>query len=374
MRILVTGGAGFIGSHLVDALVSRGHDVRIYDSLDSQVHGDGQNTPEYLNREVEFIRGDIRDREALHKALDGVEVIFHEASAVGVGQSMYQIRKYTHVNVVGTANLLDIIVNEKTRVEKLVLASSMSNYGEGKYHCANCGAVHPKLRGLEQLKAREWEVPCPSCHASLSALPTDENKPLFPTSVYATTKRDQEEMFCEVGLAYDIPTVVLRYFNVYGPRQALSNPYTGVIAIFSNCLLGEAPPVIFEDGRQTRDFTHVNDIVQANLLALEKHRTGVEIFNVGTGVPSNLHQLIELLSCALSLKRDEPLQAAKRFRAGDIRHCVADISKITAELGYRPQIPIANGIKELTEWLRSQTPTDVLSRAIAELEMKGLVM
>jgi len=373
MRILVTGGAGFIGSHLVDALVRRGHEVRVYDNLDSQVHGDSQKTPEYLNREVEFVRGDIRDREALHKALDGVEVVYHEASAVGVGQSMYQIQKYAHVNVVGTANLLDIIVNEKTRVEKLALASSMSNYGEGKYSCTNCGVVYPKLRGPEQLKAREWEVQCPSCHASLSPLPTDENKPLFPTSVYATTKRDQEEMFCEVGLAYDIPTVVLRYFNVYGPRQALSNPYTGVIAIFSNCLLGEAPPVIFEDGLQTRDLTHVKDIVQANLLALERHQSGVEIFNVGTGVPTNLRQLVELLSRALSIKSDKPIPAAKRFRAGDIRHCFADISKISSKLGYSPQVPIDNGITDLTEWLRSQTPTDVLAKAMSELETKGLL-
>jgi dTDP-L-rhamnose 4-epimerase len=374
MRVLVTGGAGFIGSHLVDALVARGHEVRVYDNLDGQVHGDDPRVPEYLNRESEFIQGDIRDREALRKALNDVEVVYHEASAVGVGQSMYQIEKYTHVNVLGTANLLDIIVNEKTRVEKLILASSMSNYGEGKYHCQRCGVVFPKLRGLEQLKLRRWEVQCPSCQASVTPLPTDESKPLFPTSVYATNKRDQEEMFCEIGLAYDIPTVVLRYFNVYGPRQALANPYTGVIAIFSNCLLGETAPVIFEDGLQTRDFTSVHDIVQANLLALDKHRSGVEIYNVGTGLPTNLLQLIELLQGALSIGNGEkPWQAANRFRAGDIRHCFADISKITSQLGYRPQIPIATGIKELIEWLQSQTPKDVLSKAMSELEAKGLV-
>jgi dTDP-L-rhamnose 4-epimerase len=373
MRILVTGGAGFIGSHLVDALVDRGHQVRVYDNLDDQVHGVGQKPPEYLNPEVEFIHGDIRNRDALHDALEGIEIVYHEASAVGVGQSMYQIQKYAHVNTLGTANLLDIVVNEKTRVGKLVLASSMSNYGEGKYNCGSCGVVCPNLRAEEQLKARDWELQCPSCGALLSPLPTDECKQLFPTSVYATTKRDQEEMFCEVGLAYGIPTVVLRYFNVYGPRQALSNPYTGVIAIFANCLLGETSPIIFEDGLQSRDFTSVRDIVQANLLALERHRTGVEIFNVGTGVSTNLLQLVDELRRALSIHGDQPVRATNRFRAGDIRHCFADISRINTKLGYAPEVSLDSGLKELTEWLRSQNPSNVLSKAISELEAKGLV-
>jgi dTDP-L-rhamnose 4-epimerase len=373
MKVLVTGGIGFIGSHLVDALVSRGHEVRIYDSIEGQVHGESGEIPPYLNRGAEFVRGDVRNREGLKKALDGIEVVYHEASAVGVGQSMYQIRKYTEVNVLGTANLLDIIVNEKTRVEKLILASSMSNYGEGRYHCAKCGVVYPKLREMEQLKSQQWEVQCPSCAASLTPLRTDETKPLFPTSVYATNKRDQEEMFCEIGLAYGIPTVVLRYFNVYGPRQALSNPYTGVIAIFSNCLIGEGPPVIFEDGLQSRDFTSVHDIVQANLLALERHRSGVEIFNVGTGVSTNLLQLVDVLRVALGIDANERPKPANRFRAGDIRHCFADISKIKTNLGFTPKVGLADGIKELTDWLRCQTPTNVLAKAISELEAKGLV-
>ena len=373
MKVLVTGGAGFIGSHLVDALVGLGHEVRIYDNIDRQVHGADGEIPDYINREAEFIRGDVRDRDKLQKALNSIEVVFHEAAAVGVGQSMYQVHKYTEVNVLGTANLLDIIVNAKTQVEKLILASSMSNYGEGKYNCANCAVVYPKLRGLEQLKSHYWEVQCPSCASVLAPMPTDESKPLFPTSIYATNKRDQEEMFCEIGLAYAIPTVVLRYFNVYGPRQALSNPYTGVIAIFSNCLLGEASPVIFEDGLQSRDFTSVHDIVQANLLALETHRTGVEVFNVGTGVPTNLIQLVQLLRRALAISDDSLPQAANRFRAGDIRHCFADISKIKNRLGFTPQVSLADGIQDLTDWLRSQTPTNVIAKAIAELEAKGLV-
>jgi dTDP-L-rhamnose 4-epimerase len=373
MKVLVTGGAGFIGSHLVDALVARGHDVRIYDIIESQVHGESGEIPTYVNRSAEFVRGDVRDRDSLKKAMDGVEVVYHEASAVGVGQSMYQIQKYTAVNVLGTANLLDIIVNEKTSVGKLVLASSMSNYGEGKYNCKTCGVVCPKLRGLEQLKSRAWEVHCPACAAPVMPLPTDETKPLFPTSVYAVNKRDQEEMFCALGFAYDIPTVVLRYFNVYGPRQSLSNPYTGVIAIFANCLLGEIPPIIFEDGLQSRDFTSVHDIVQANLLALDRHSSGVEVFNVGTGVPTNLLQLVDVLRGALGINGNERPQAANRFRAGDIRHCFADISKIKTHLAFTPRVSLAEGIRELTDWLRSQTPTNVLSRAIRELETKGLI-
>jgi len=373
MKVLVTGGAGFIGSHLVDALLAKGHDVRVFDSLESQVHGESGEVPSYLNRNAEFVRGDVCDRDALYRALNGIEVVYHQASVVGVGQSMYQIRKYSQANVVGTATLLDIIVNEKTKVGKLFLASSMSNYGEGRYKCASCGIVFPKLRGLEQLKARRWEVQCPTCHSSLSSMPTDESKPLFPTSVYATNKRDQEEMFCQVGLAYGIPTAVFRYFNVYGPRQALSNPYTGVIAIFSNCLLAGTIPVIFEDGLQTRDFTSVHDIVQANMLALEKHHSGVEIFNVGTGVPTNLVQLIEHLGRSLSMNFDKPIECANRFRAGDIRHCFADTSHIQSQLRFQPQVSLSVGLKELTEWLTAQRPSEVLPKAILELEAKGLV-
>lgn len=373
MKIFVTGGAGFIGSHLVDALITRGHEVRVYDNLESQVHGNTQKVPEYFNRDAELIVGDIRNREALRKALGSAEVVFHEASAVGVGQSMYQVEKYVHVNTLGTANLLDIIVNEKTRVRKLILASSMSNYGEGKYQCDRCGIVYPRLRGLQQFKTHDWEVWCPSCNSPLSPLPTDEGKPLFPTSIYATTKRDQEEMFCEIGFAYDVPTVILRYFNVYGPRQALSNPYTGVIAIFSNCILGGAPPVLFEDGLQTRDFIHVRDIIQANLLALEKHETGVGIFNVGTGKPTTLLHLLDVLHRVLPVGNSEVVKASGRFRAGDIRHCFADISEIRSKLGFTPQVTFEDGIRELMDWVRLQPPSQVLAQAMSELEAKGLV-
>ena len=373
MKILVTGGAGFIGSHLVDALLARGHRVRVFDNLAPQVHGDSQRIPDYLNRDAEIVVGDIRDRGALKKAIDGVEVIYHHAAAVGVGQSMYQIERYVRANSLGTATLLDIIVNEKTRVEKLILASSMSNYGEGKYLCAWCGVVYPKLRRIEQLKCRDWEARCPSCDLPLSPLPTDEEKPLFPTSIYATTKRDQEEMFCEIGRAYGISTIILRYFNVYGPRQALSNPYTGVIAIFLNCILGGVFPVIFEDGQQSRDFIHVQDIVQANLLALERYERGIEIFNVGTGVPTNLLQLFQLLHRLLWIENGRAVKPSGRFRAGDIRHCFADISKIRSTLGFAPRVTLKDGIEGLASWLKAHIPSNVIARAMSELEARGLV-
>jgi len=268
MKVLVTGGAGFIGSHLVDALVQRGHVVRILDTFDPQVHGSMRS--DYLNPNAEYLEGDVRDRAMLRRALRGIDVVFHEAAAVGVGQSMYEIERYVSANALGTATLLDVIVNDRAPITKLIVASSMSIYGEGQYRCAACGTVYPALRSDEQLKGRQWEMACPRCHLSATPDLTPEDKPLMPTSVYAVSKRDQEELCLSVGRSYRIPTVALRYFNVYGTRQALSNPYTGVCAIFSARIKNGNPPMIFEDGRQSRDFTHVSDIVAANLLAMSR--------------------------------------------------------------------------------------------------------
>src|SRR5215831_9287859 len=235
MHVLVVGGAGFIGSHLVDALVARGDRVRVFDNLQPQVHGTHGQPSTYLNTGAEFVHGDVRDCEALRKAIQGVEAIFYQAAAVGVGQSMYEVRRYVEVNTLGAANLLDILVNEQHAIQKVVVASSMSIYGEGKYHCTTHGVVYPQLRSSAQFAAGSCEPRCPTeeCNIPVTPLPTDEDKPLHPTSIYAITKRDHEEMFLCIGRAYGIPTVALRYFNVYGPRQALSNPYTGVAAIFS---------------------------------------------------------------------------------------------------------------------------------------------
>jgi len=369
-HVCVTGGAGFIGSHIVDALLEKGYRVRIFDCLHPQVHGPDANVPEYVNPEAEFVRGDVRDYDALSRALGDVDIIFHEAAAVGVGQSMYQVREYCEINVMGTANLLHFLANERHRVRKIIVASSMSIYGEGKYRCERCGEVFPALRPEEQLKERDWEMKCPSCNLPAKPVPTDEEKPLRPTSVYAVTKRDQEELFLSMGFAYGIPAVALRYFNVYGPRQALSNPYTGVCAIFSSRILNNHAPVIWEDGKQSRDFVHVRDVARANLLALEKSGADYQAFNVGTGSAISIREVAEKL--AEKLGRPLEPEFPGKFRAGDIRHCFADISKITKTLGYTPEFTFDQGVPILIEWAAKQEPEDNLERAIEELKSKGL--
>jgi dTDP-L-rhamnose 4-epimerase len=369
-RVLVTGGAGFIGSHIVDLLLERGYDVTVYDNLDPQVHGAGQKVPDYLNKAARFVLGDVRDREALARAVREAEVVFHEAAAVGVGQSMYDIARYVEINTMGGAVLLDILANEKHNVRKLLVASSMSIYGEGRYRCAEHGMVFPKLRPTAQLQRHEWELHCPQCNQIVAPQPTDEDKPLYPTSIYAVTKQDHEQMFLSVGRAYNLPTVALRYFNTYGPRQALSNPYTGVAAIFSGRLLNGAAPVIFEDGGQTRDFVHVTDIARANLLALESSAGDYEVFNVGTGRPVSVRQVAETLIARLA--PDLQPDIVGKFREGDIRHCYADIGKIQRLLGYAPQVRFEDGMAELIEWVRTQRADDNYAQAARELERRGL--
>ncbi len=372
-RVLVTGGAGFIGSHIVDGLIERGYDVRVFDNLEPQVHGPGRKIPAYLNPEAEFVLGDMRDKDTLEQALDGVQAVFHQAAVVGVGQSMYEIVHYVDHNTVGTANLLEIMVSGRFEIEKLIVASSMSIYGEGKYQCPQCGVIFPKLRSEAQLRERCWELRCPDCMEELLPLATDEEKPLFPTSVYAISKRDQEDMCLAVGRAYGIPTVALRYFNTYGPRQALSNPYTGAVAIFSARILKGNPPLIFEDGLQSRDFIHVKDIVRANLLALEKPEMDYEVFNVGTGRRVTILDLAHIILNQLGRPDLEP-QVVQRFRAGDIRHCYADISKVQRKAGYASRTSVEEGISDLVQWVMEQS--DVLDRvasAVEQLNRRGLI-
>jgi dTDP-L-rhamnose 4-epimerase len=368
VRVLVTGGAGFIGSHLVDALVAAGHRVRVLDSLDPQVHGPGATRPAHLHPKAELIVGDVRDRAAVARALEGAEVVFHEAAAVGVGQSMYQIEHYVSVNAVGAAVLLEGIVEKRAQLRKVVVASSMSLYGEGAYRAPDGRVVHPPLRTEAELAARRFELE--ENGAELVPIGTPEEKPLQPTSIYAITKRDHEEMFLAVGAAYGIPVTALRYFNVYGPRQALSNPYTGVVAIFSSRLLNRRPPLVYEDGRQTRDFVHVSDIVQANLLALEKSAADGRVYNVGTGRATSVLEVAETLSELLDY--GDPPEVLGKYRAGDIRHCVADISRIERELGYRPRVTFADGLRELLAWLRTQSAEDAVDAASRELAARGL--
>jgi dTDP-L-rhamnose 4-epimerase len=368
MHVLVTGGAGFIGSHLVDALLAAGHRVRVLDCLVPQVHGDGAR-PAYLSPDCELQVGDVRDREAVARALDGIEAVYHQAAAVGVGQSMYQIEHYVSMNAVGAAVLLEGVLERRDRIRKLVVASSMSIYGEGAYQTPGGRSVAPPLRQEAALAARRFEL-VSAAGEPLTPARTPEDKPLQPTSIYAVTKRDHEEMFLTVGAAYGIPVVALRYFNVYGTRQALSNPYTGAVAIFSSRLLNRNRPLIYEDGLQTRDFVHVSDIVQANLLALAADGDGGRVYNVGTGRATSVLQVAETLGELLDVA-DGP-EVTGQYRAGDIRHCVADISRIQSDLGYAPRVALADGLRELLGWLRTQRADDSVAAAARELAARGL--
>ena len=366
--VLVTGGAGFIGSHVVEQFLEAGYPVRVLDKLVDQVHG-GVG-PRYLPSDVEFVRGDINDSDVLRRTLKDVGVIVHDAAEVGVGQSMYEIVRYVHANTSGTAVLLELLANEPHHVEKIVVASSMSTYGEGAYRCERHGVVHPRLRPPDQLARREWGMRCPSCTESVEPVPTSEEKPLFPTSVYAITKLDQELLCLTVGAAYNIPVVALRYFNTYGPRQALSNPYTGAAAIFASRLLNGAAPIIFEDGRQQRDFVHVTDIARANVLAVESEAAHDQALNIGTGRP------LSILDVALTLARllgssQEP-EIVGQFRAGDIRDCYADVSLARDLIGYEPRVTFEDGMRQLVGWLAEQRPEDRVSVARAELDRRGL--
>lgn len=370
LHILVTGGAGFIGSHLVDALVEKGHRVRILDSLVPQVHGD--RIPEHLNKNAEFIRGDVCDPAAVAGALDGIDVVYHEAAEVGVGQSMYEITRYVKANDMGTAVLLEEMIKRPGQFRKLMVASSMSIYGEGAYFCGDCDKkVFPFLRSNGQLSEHKWEFTCKECGGALRPIGTGEDKPLFPTSVYAVSKQDQEQYCLIVGRAYNIPTVAFRYFNVYGTRQALSNPYTGVCAIFSSRLLNDQRPLIYEDGGQTRDFVHVDDIVRANLLALETDKADYETINIGTGRAVSVHEIA--LSLARGLGKNIEPEMVGKYREGDIRHCVADISKAKDLLNYHPSIKLEDGLAALLEWVKDQTAVDHVEAAKTELAAHKLV-
>ncbi|MEM7049138.1 MAG: NAD-dependent epimerase/dehydratase family protein [Acidobacteriota bacterium] len=369
--ILVTGGAGFIGSHLVDKLVADGHRVRVLDALDPQVHEGGQR-PDYLNPQVDYTFASMSDDAALAACLEGVDVVVHFAASVGVGQSMYAIEKYVESNTLGTSKLLDRLVNQgRGQIRKLVVASSMSVYGEGLYDCATCGLQAPGDRSIEQLEAGQWEPRCPSCGEALAPRPTDESKPLDPTSVYALTKYDQERLCVAIGKAYKLPVVALRFFNVYGPRQALSNPYTGVAAIFSSRIKAGNAPLVYEDGQQRRDFVSVYDIVAAVQLVMEHAGADYRVFNVGSGHTVSVVELAELLIELYGKQGELQPEIAGRFRQGDIRHCFADISALR-DLGFAPAIELADGLRDLAAWADGQQAEDRFQAAQQELRNKGL--
>jgi dTDP-L-rhamnose 4-epimerase len=369
-RVLVTGGAGFIGSHVVDALVESGADVRVVDNLDPQVHGDDARVPDYLDG-VEFVNADVGDPDIWDQALDGVTHVVHFAAAVGLAQSMYEIAYYCRSNVMGTAYLLESISKRESQIQKLLVASSMSCYGEGLYLCDECGFRGTQLRKVEDLERGRWETFCPRCGAAMRPTPTPESKAFEPQFVYSINKRDQEELCMSVGRAYDIPTVALRFFSVYGPRQALSNPYTGVAAIFASRLLGKAPPLIFEDGQQSRDFVHVRDVADACMRALMDDSVTNVALNIGTGDPISIRDVAELLRGSLGGPEAEILGT---YRKGDIRHCYPDISAARGVLGWEPKIELKDGIDDLVEWVASQVGhAEKLDSHVAELRAKGLI-
>jgi dTDP-L-rhamnose 4-epimerase len=369
-RILITGGAGFIGSHLADVLLRRGYRVRAFDNLSPQVHGDREGRPAYLDPEVELVEGDVRDPQVLRDALSGVDAVYHFAAMVGVGQSMYEISKYTAVNGLGTAVLLESLIERP--VERLVVASSMSIYGEGMYRAADGSLVAGVERGLEQLKRGEWEL-SDERGGTLAPVPTPEAKAPSLASVYALSKYDQERMCLMVGAAYGISTVALRFFNVYGPRQALSNPYTGVLAIFAARLLNGNRPLIFEDGRQRRDFVSVHDVAEACRLALEVPQAAGRVFNVGSGRDISIEELALRLAAKLGKEQLEP-EVTGKYRVGDIRHCFADIALAQAILGYAPRVTLEDGIVELAGWLEGQIAVDRVGEARRALELRGLTV
>ncbi len=368
-KVLVTGGAGFIGSHIVDALVEGGHDVRIFDNLEFQVHRG--KAPDYLNRQAEFVRGDVVRMDEFRAALADVDVVFHEAARVGVGQSMYEISSYVSTNILGTANLLNILANENHDVKKVVVTASMSSYGEGAYSCQSCGPVFPSLRAESQMRSGKWEPSCPKCGSQLKPVPTSESKPLELNSIYSISKAAQESAVLCVGKAYGIPSVALRYFNVYGPRQSLSNPYTGVAAIFMSRIKNNNPPIIFEDGLQTRDFISVHDVVAASILAMKSESADYEAFNVGTGKPVTIRGVAEAIAKVFGSSVRPNI--AGQFRKGDVRHCFADITKIKSRLGFSPKVSFEDGMKELISWAGNAEAVDMVDEATDELRKKGLI-
>lgn len=367
--VLITGGAGFIGSHVASELLEAGYHVRVLDSLVPQVHGKTPSRPSYLHKDAELILGDVRDPDILEEALSGVDAVYHFVALVGVGQSMYQIAEYTSVNNSGTAILLEQLV--KRPVNKLVVASSMSVYGEGLYLTPDGKPYNHAIRSPAQLKEHRWEMTT-SDGLPLQPVATPEEKQPSLASVYALSKYDQEQMCLMVGRAYGIPTVALRFFNVYGPYQSLSNPYTGVLAIFASRLLNGKRPIIFEDGQQLRDFVSVYDIAQACRLALEKDEARDVILNVGSGETVTVNSIAERLARVLG-KRIQP-EITGRYRVGDIRHCFPDISKARDILGYRPSFTLEEGMQELAQWLDQQTADDRFNEMRAELTARGLVV
>ena len=356
-RILITGGAGFIGSHLAYRLLESGHEVSILDSLVPQVHPYQPQKPSYLDPRAKFVRGDVLDSKIISKLITEAEIVVHFAARVGVAQSMYMISDFISNNTLGTANLLENLVQKENSVQKLIVASTMSVYGEGAYQCKNCGIVYPPSRKRSDIIINtskkigyHWEPKCPICNGPVHPIPTPENAELNPTTVYAHSKLHQEQLSLLIGKTNGLPVTALRFFGTYGSHQALSNPYTGVCAIFATSLLAGNSPIIYEDGAQSRDLVHVSDVCQAVELSLDNPQSKGEVFNVGTGERVTIIEIANRLQNLLKVR--VPNQISNQFRAGDVRHIFADIAKIKNKLGYQPKMMFNQGIEEFVDWIR----------------------
>lgn len=345
MRALVTGGAGLIGSHIADLLYSEGYKVRILDNLDPETH---PKKPDWVSKNYEFIKGDIRDKQVLEKALTGVDFVFHEAAYGGFTS---ELTKYFDVNSIGTAKLFEVIKDKKLKVKKIIVASSQAIYGEGKYSCKTHGVMESELRLLSQLERKHWEIKCPVCENNLVPVATDENKKLDPGTIYAITKFTEEQMVIKLGQNFGIPTVALRYAVTYGPRQSIFNPYTGVISIFSTRILNNLPPVIYEDGNQTRDFINVEDVARANFLVSQNDKANYQVFNVSTGIQTRVLDLVSLLNKTYGTNVKPVLNG--EFRLGEVRHLFLDNTKLK-KLGWKPEVKLEDGVKMYVDWIKTQ--------------------
>lgn len=371
MNILITGGAGFIGSNLSKALVERGHNVTVLDNLSEQIHGRHAPLPEEIAEIVTFIRGDVRNASDWNKALPGQDVVVHLAAETGTGQSMYEVHKYVDVNISGTAILLDYLVNHSHQIKKVVVASSRAIFGEGKYRCPSHGEVYPNHRIEDDLLKGDFEPKCPHCLANVLLLPTDEDSKIHPTSIYGITKQNQEQMVMNVCRSLGIPAVAFRYQNVYGPGQSLKNPYTGILSIFSTQIRNGSDLNIFEDGKESRDFVYIDDVVEATLLGIEKDEANYEVFNVGCG------EAVSVLNVATTLKdlygSEVSVQVSGNYRLGDIRHNYADLSKIKNRLGFSPKFNFDRGVRNFVEWvLLQEKEEDRYDLAMSEMKERGL--
>ena len=373
-KVLITGGAGFIGSHVAQALSSRGFAVRLLDSLSPQIHGQFPTSSRMLSRALEaaeLIRADVRNQSELKRALEGVRTVVHLAAETGTGQSMYDISRYVSVNIDGTAALLDLIAEGKTSVEKVIVASSRAVYGEGTYHCGVHGTVSPGPRSVQDMQRGRFELYCPRCGSEMRACATAEDAPVRPASVYGVTKCAQEQLAMNVCVSIGISGISFRFQNVYGPGQSLKNPYTGILSIFTTRLRNHLPISVFEDGLESRDFVYIDDVVTAVVRAIEKPERINDVYNVGSGTPTDVNSLAALLSTAVNGK--SPIEINGRFRVGDIRHNWADLTKVEAELGFHPSVSVKDGIERFATWaLGEALETDRYEQSMRELAKRGL--